>query len=771
MWLIIGGEAEEVPILTTDSIRVALYARVSTDMQAETGKSIAAQLTEMRTYAQRHGWEVVQEFVDPGRSGTNMDRPGLNDLRAAVQVGTLDIVLVHELSRLSRRLFDTFELLEFFGQHQVGFASVKDRDFDFTSPTDRLFLTFLAALNQYYVDLLKMHTRKSKKQRSREGLYNASTPPYGYRHTGDADTPPVIVPEEAAAVREMFAKYATGKYTYQDIAEWLSQDAGYYTREGNAFSKDTVADMIRNPFYKGCVRYRGGQRNQDHDLIFDGEHQEIVAKETWERCRQVREQRRVAPRTYQPAYHVYLLNGLVTCDVCGRNLRAQGAKTGSYYREVSKIRGFTDCPHAGRGARMEQVDAQVNAIFRLVRLPDDWQAELAALVEDEEDRETLDNRRARLIAERRRLKHMKIKGEFETDPEVYHREQRRIRRELAELPAPGDFASLERAATLLTDLTQVWDEAALIERRDLLRLALKEVKVDVPQARLVTLEPYPIFVPLFRQVELLREVDFGIFVPVWPPELGAKREKVVALPAWDALPPSETAPHWPSVPTLPHALQRAQSTPPFSRWLGQRRRDEQPLAPVVALAHPTAPALQVDERYWNTTITQVRTLHEVAPETAAFLWTPFALQDSIDRPEFITQVRAALAPTGTWVLIDRLPSAMPAHWLYTYFPETWDNACQHTLDTAQLYRTLQQSGFDVELKRHTCYQPVALADVLRLATEREALPQLRNLPHHTYQVRLEALRHTVAQRGGETLVSGEFCVVESTARRSPRSKG
>ena len=751
--------------MTTDSTRVALYARVSTDMQAEAGKSIAAQLSEMRTYAQRHGWEVVQEFVDPGYSGTAMDRPGLNDLRATVQAGTLDIVVVHELSRLSRRLFDTFELLEFFGQHQVGFASVKDRDFDFTSPTDRLFLTFLAALNQYYVDLLKMHTRKSKKQRSRTGLYNASTPPYGYRHTGDADTPPVIVLEEAEAVREMFQKYATGKYSYQDIAEWLSQDAGYTTREGNNFSKDTVADMIRNPFYLGKVRYRGGKRRQAEDQIFPGEHPAIVDKETWERCRQVREQRRVAPRTYQPAYNVYLLNGLVTCDVCGRHLRAQGAKTGAYYREVSKIRGFTDCPHAGRGARMEQVDAQVHAIFRQVRLPEDWQAEIAALVEDEEDRETLDNRRARLVAERRRLKRMKIKGEFEEDPEVYHREQRRIRRELAELPAPGDFATLERAATLLTDLTQVWDEAELIERRDLLRLALKEVKIDVPQARLVTLEPYPIFVPLFRQVELLREVDFGIFVPVWPPELGAEREKVTALPAWETPPEPETVPDWPCVPTLPRALHRAQSTPPFSRWLGQRRQDEQPLVPVVALAHPTAPPLQVDERYWDTTITRVRALDEVAPESVAFLWTPFALQRTADRPAFINQAREILTPGGTWMLIDSLPSAMPAHWLYTYFPETWDNASQHTLDAAQLYSTLQQSGFDVELKRHTCYQPVALADVLRLTEARDAIPQLCNLPQHTYQVRLEALRHTVAQGGGETLVSGEFCVVEIAARR------
>ena len=753
--------------MPTKTPRVALYARVSTDMQAEEGKSIAAQLTEMREYAQRQAWEIVSEFVDPGYSGTTSDRPGLNDLRAVVTAGTIDVVLVHELSRLSRRLFDTFELLEFFGQHQVGFASVKDRDFDFTSPTDRLFLTFLAALNQYYVDLLKMHTRKSKKQRSRSGLYNSSTPPYGYRHAGDADTPPVIVPEEAEAVRKMFEKYASGKYSYQDIAEWLSIDAGYYTREGNNFSKDTVADMIRNPFYKGCVRYRGGQRRQEEDLIFPGEHRAIVATEVWERCRQVREKRRVAPRTYQPAYRVYLLNGLVTCDVCGRKLRAQGAKSGSYYREASKARGFTDCPHAGRGARMEHVDAQVNAIFRQVRLPPDWQAQIRALVEDEEDREILENRHARLVAERRRLKRMKIKGEFEDDPEIYAREQRRIRRELAELPAPGDFVTLERAAQLLTELTAVWDEAALIERRDLLRMALKEVKVDVPQARVVTLEPYPIFVPLFRQLSLLREIDFGVFVPVWPPEFEVEREKVTRLPKLQAAALPEEAPAWPMIMQIPKPLQGVLSTPRLSDWLQLRRRNQEACGPIIELQRPGTPSLLVDERFLDTAVTRVRSLQNVAARSARFLWTPFALQQNSDRPDLIQQVQRVLARDGTWVLLDTLPCAMPAHWLYTYFPETWDNACQTTLNARQLYNTLVQAGFDVDLKRYTFYQPVPLDVIQTVVEKRATVPQLHNLPQQVYQVRLKAVQQRVRQQGPETLVSGEFCLVEISARRKP----
>ena len=46
--------------------RVALYVRVSTDMQAEEGKSIPAQLNELRDFAAARGWTIVSEFVDPG---------------------------------------------------------------------------------------------------------------------------------------------------------------------------------------------------------------------------------------------------------------------------------------------------------------------------------------------------------------------------------------------------------------------------------------------------------------------------------------------------------------------------------------------------------------------------------------------------------------------------------------------------------------------------------------------------------------------------------
>lgn len=746
-------------------LRAATYARVSTDMQAEEGKSISAQQAEMREFAEARNWEIVANFVDPGFTGTNLDRPALDALRAAAEEGAFDVLLVHELSRLSRRIFDTFRLFEELGQHDVGFASVKEPNFDFSSPTGRLFLTILAALNQYYVDLLKMHTAKSKRDRARRGLYNASVLPLGYKHSGDADTPPVVIEEEAEIVRELFEQYSTGQFSYSGVAEWLT-DAGYKTRSGRNFSKDTVADILRNPFYKGIVRYRPDSRDQDEGEYYPGKHEPIVSTKLWDRCRRIRRQRRGAPRTYQPKYRVYLLNGIVSCDACGRDLRAQGAKSRSYYRDVSRQRGFYDCPDAGRGQRVEIVDHQIGEIFRRLHLPPDWQRQLEDLIdEDYDDRQTLESRRSRLIAERKRLKRMRIKGEFDDeDQDIYVEEKARIERELAELPTPADLDTIEYAAATIKELAEVWDDAEKEERRDLLRIALRDIKVDMSQGRVTTIEPYPIFVPLFRQIPLLREVDFGIFVPLWSTELAEEMEWLTVLEPMTLEELPKSAPDWPLVLTLPKSITGIRITPAVSDWLKAQRQAGKPLDHIIDLARPGVPRLKIDPRKWGeVTAKRVGNPDELGEASAAFLWTPFGLQRSEVRPALVERIRDVMMPGGTWAFVDVVPPSMPGHWLYRFFPAAWDNERQHTWGASMIYNSLAEVGFDVELDRLTYHQPISLEAAREIARNRERCPQLANLPDAIYETGLDMLEERAEREGADTLIGSEFCLAVVTA--------
>ena len=70
-------------------MKVALYARVSTERQQERG-TISSQLEALRIAAADDGHEVIEEFIDDGYSGARLDRPALDRLRDAAEAGVFD---------------------------------------------------------------------------------------------------------------------------------------------------------------------------------------------------------------------------------------------------------------------------------------------------------------------------------------------------------------------------------------------------------------------------------------------------------------------------------------------------------------------------------------------------------------------------------------------------------------------------------------------------------------------------------------------------------
>ena len=91
------------------STRVAFYARVSTD-----GQTVENQLRELRAVAKRHGWQVVEEFLDEGISGANgrEKRPGLDALAKGIARKDFDMVAVWSVDRLGRSLQHLVTFLE-----------------------------------------------------------------------------------------------------------------------------------------------------------------------------------------------------------------------------------------------------------------------------------------------------------------------------------------------------------------------------------------------------------------------------------------------------------------------------------------------------------------------------------------------------------------------------------------------------------------------------------------------------------------------------------
>ena len=82
--------------------RAILYARVSTEEQAKTGYSIPEQLRELRAYAARESYRVVEEVVDDGHSGADPHRPGLRRVMGLAEAGAMEVVLTKKRNRLFR---------------------------------------------------------------------------------------------------------------------------------------------------------------------------------------------------------------------------------------------------------------------------------------------------------------------------------------------------------------------------------------------------------------------------------------------------------------------------------------------------------------------------------------------------------------------------------------------------------------------------------------------------------------------------------------------
>jgi Resolvase, N terminal domain len=85
----------------------AIYLRVSTEEQAEDGNSLESQHARCHALCEARGLTVVDNYLDAGYSGGTLERPDLSAMREAVKLGTIGVVVVYAVDRLSRSQRDT----------------------------------------------------------------------------------------------------------------------------------------------------------------------------------------------------------------------------------------------------------------------------------------------------------------------------------------------------------------------------------------------------------------------------------------------------------------------------------------------------------------------------------------------------------------------------------------------------------------------------------------------------------------------------------------
>ena len=280
---------------------VDIYIRVSTTEQAEQGYSVGEQERKLRAFCEAMGYQVHRAAIDPGFSGANLERPGIQEVIADVKKGKVRKVIAWKLDRLSRSQRDTMILLEdIFLPSGVAFQSLEE-SFDTGTPIGRCMVGILSAFAQMERENIKARTMMGKEAAVKSGHYVHAHVPFGYRRKMGPDGKSILVidPFEAGVVKEMYRLYNKGL----PLAAVHKEITAKY---GKAMSGNYLSRAISNPVHKGCVWLRR--------QIVPGIHEAIVSEEEWDAANE-----RLRNNQKFPA-STGLLSGLLYCGDCGARL-------------------------------------------------------------------------------------------------------------------------------------------------------------------------------------------------------------------------------------------------------------------------------------------------------------------------------------------------------------------------------------------------------------------------------------------------------------------
>ncbi len=490
-----------------DYIEGAAYIRYSTAMQDDSF-SLEAQLRQIVVRAKSEGIMIVKVYADAAMSAyTKRYRPGIEQMLEDAEKGLFKILYVHKVDRLARRLEWSVEIYNKLKAVNVDFRAV-EQNFDPKTSEGKFMFHMLSSLSEFYSDNLSRETHKGKHERAMQGYHNGWVP-FGYQSEKvDEHKMAVPIPELAPIVREMFERYASGLYYDQEIATWLNEQ-GCRTRKGHRFTKDTVRQILQNPFYKGDVLYHGQYFHQGRPHrkrtgeVVKGIHVPLVDEELFNRCQKVRGEKRRVANTKQTTLRVYMLSGLITCQECGRRLRAQSAKYGRYYREASRLLGVK-CSQHGKSVRADLVEEPIAELMDSLVLPEHWQLKLQEMLEEGPKKVDVQKEKKRLQEKLKHVRENNEEGLYDHEPHVYRQKVESLKKQLKDLEqiAPLEY---QKAGQVLENLQQAWRGATEEERQELCKIVLNKVVYDFKTKQIVSVEPKPEYEVLFRMMERGKE--------------------------------------------------------------------------------------------------------------------------------------------------------------------------------------------------------------------------------------------------------------------------
>lgn len=199
--------------MKTKNYTAGLYLRLSQEDERQgESLSIENQRTILRKYAAEHGFQIYDEYIDDGISGTTFQRPGVQRLLDDAKTGVINTIIVKDLSRFGRNYIEVGQYIDYvFPAFGIRFIAIQDNvDTENRDSGSMEMLPIMNVFNEWHAANTSKKIRAIKRAHAIEGKFSASRTPYGYIKGTDEKKTFQIDPETAPVVKRIFEMYASG---------------------------------------------------------------------------------------------------------------------------------------------------------------------------------------------------------------------------------------------------------------------------------------------------------------------------------------------------------------------------------------------------------------------------------------------------------------------------------------------------------------------------------------------------------------------------------
>ena len=228
-------------------LRVAAYARVSSDSDDQINSYLAQVDYYTKYIASHEGWELADVYADEGLTGTETRRRDeFNRMIADCREGKIDRILVKSVSRFARNQEDYIYFMRELMRLGVTLRFEKE-NIDTGKMTSEQAADIYGAFAQMETTGHSQNMRVSNRIRMEKGIFVPSAAPYGYRLVNNELT---IVPEEAEVVRRIYQAFLRGQGR-EDIAKELDRLGIKHSNESGYWNRHAVDYILKNITYTG----------------------------------------------------------------------------------------------------------------------------------------------------------------------------------------------------------------------------------------------------------------------------------------------------------------------------------------------------------------------------------------------------------------------------------------------------------------------------------------------------------------------------------------